>query len=74
MTQLDYQWPSSLLNYSKHDNDFSSKSVGDSISRIEDFFTQYYGCHACLMPSGRSSISILLRYLNFDRSKTVFYF
>jgi putative PLP-dependent aminotransferase (TIGR04422 family) len=72
MTQIDYQWPSSLLNYPKYDNDSSSKSAGDTIKRIEDFFTQHYGCYACLMPSGRASISLLLRYLNFDRSKTVF--
>jgi len=72
MTQKDYQWPSSFLNDSKHDKVFSSNSNKKVFNKIEDFFSQYYGCYVCLMPSGRSSISILLRYLNFDRSKTVF--
>lgn len=72
MKEQDYQWPSSLLNYSKNDNDFSGQSAEQLITKIEDFFSQQYGCYVCLMPSGRSSISILLRYLNFNRSKTVF--
>ena len=72
MKTLDYQWPSSFVKNTMHDNNFSNESIGDVIGRIEDFFSHYYDCHACLMPSGRSSISILLRYLNFDRSKTIF--
>ena len=72
MLDQDYQWPSSSLNYFKNNNDFSSESVEKLINKIEDFFSQQYDCYVCLMPSGRSSISIILRYLNFTRSKTVF--
>lgn len=73
MNRIDYQWPSSLIDNTKNNTDFvENKSVEDLIKKIESFFNQFYDCHVCLMPSGRSSISLLLRYLNFDRSKTVY--
>ena len=72
MKDLDYQWPSSFQDFYLVDKKFSSKLNNHLINKIEDFFSKFYNCYVCLMPSGRSSISILLRYLNFDRSKTVF--
>jgi len=72
MIQLDYQWPSSFPTIFSYDKNLTNKSADIIIDRIEEFFSEYYGCGAYLMPSGRSSISLLMRYLEFDRNKTVF--
>jgi len=70
--ELDNQWPSSFPTTFFYDKNLSNQSTSEIISRIEFFFTEYYGCRAYLMPSGRASISLLMRHLSFDRSKTVF--
>ena len=68
---IDYQWPSP--DPAKLDKGTGSHNDRKRlIDEIELFFSSKYNCNAILMPSGRSSISHILRYLSVDRSNTTY--
>lgn len=69
----DYQWPNPALspNYVFTKNSDSQINL-DLYRKIESFFSQLYDLDVILMPSGRASISLLLRYYGLNRSHVVF--
>lgn len=69
----DYQWPSPDLKYmvdfvEKSDHEMESKLTTD----IQDFFKKKLNSNVILMPSGRSALSLILKYYKVNRSHSVF--
>jgi|TARA_B110000438_G_scaffold287846_1_gene320623 putative PLP-dependent aminotransferase (TIGR04422 family) len=63
------QWPTPVkYNFIKKNNIFSKKKLNE----IEIFFSNRYNSkYAFLCPSSRSSLNLILKYLKFNRTKTV---
>ncbi len=69
---IDYQWPSAFIVEKDFANTKIKLNNRKELKRIEDFFTNKLGCQAKLFPSARAAISVILKFLKFDRSKEVF--
>src|SRR5262249_52346147 len=68
----DYQWPDPVLKSNdKYLADDRSERKKLAIG-IEEHFRKIFDVEVILVPSGRAAIAILLKYLNINRSHTVF--
>ncbi|MEP6616491.1 MAG: putative PLP-dependent aminotransferase [Ginsengibacter sp.] len=67
----DYQWPHPVID---HETFLQNNEVKNILLylKIEAFFSELFDLDVLLMPSGRSSISLLLQYFGTNRSKTIF--
>ncbi len=69
----DYQWPQPIFtDNEQYVEDKSSQERAKFVGQIEAFFKDIFGAEVILVPSGRSAVAILLRYLGINRSHTVF--
>ena len=70
---IDYQWPYCEMKKKTISPEItgSVKNIG-LYSKIESFFSELFQTHVILMPSGRSSISLLIKYFNINRRHIVF--
>lgn len=67
----DYQWPSMFTRFTAVNNR-PNQSLVKIKNKIESYFSEYYGCYVCLVPSARSAISILIKYKGLTRKDTVY--
>ena len=70
---IDYQWPYAEMD--KKDISSEIKEFEKNVnlySKIESFFSELFQTHVILMPSGRASISLLIKYFKTNRSHIVF--
>ena len=69
---IDYQWPSSFIKKTENKYKNSKRKNSLLLEEIENFFEEKVGFPCLLFPSARASISAIIRYLKFDRSKLVY--
>ena len=68
----DYQWPSCFVKNPRYIKRKSKQSYNAKLKNIEEFFSLKYGYNSILVPSARSGIALILRYLKFSRQNDVF--
>ena len=69
---IDYQWPSSFIKKTENKYKNSKRKNSLFLKEIENFFEEKVGFPCLLFPSARASISAIIRYLKFDRSKLLY--
>lgn len=65
-------WPKPKLRKKNLNKNFNLKLRKNKLNKIENYFSDQFGYHSKLFPSGRACLGVIFRYLNLDKDKYVF--
>ena len=61
-------WPKPKLRKKNLNKNFNLKLRKNKLNKIENYFSDQFGYHSKLFPSGRACLGVIFRYLNFKKS------
>ena len=64
-------WPKPKVRKKYLNKNFNFKLKKKKLNKIENYFSDQFGYHSKLFPSGRACLGVIFRYLNLDKDKYI---